>query len=59
MKEQDYINVSNLADIRSALAVLRNVIPESSKVITPKEFYAITARLYKLTDKLENKIKVK
>lgn len=56
MKEQEYINVSDLAKIRSAISVLRNIIPASSKVINKNDFAKVMDRLYKWEQKLSSKI---
>lgn len=59
MKEQEYINVSDLTRIRSMIIVGRNIIPENNKVIDKNDFAEIMDRLYTWEQKLSSKIEIK
>jgi hypothetical protein len=59
MTEQEYINTSDLARIRSMIAVSKNIIPANSKIINNTEFYKIMQLLYKLEQKLSSKTVIK
>lgn len=59
MKEQDYINVSDLARVRSAIVVLRNIIPKNSTIIKEEDYYKIMSKLYSWESDLVELIKIK
>lgn len=52
MREQDYIDLTDLGKLRSALSVLQQIIPENSSVIDGEGFYTITSQLNRWVDAL-------
>ncbi len=59
MSEQEYINVSDLKNILSAKNNLREIIPESSKIIKENEYRTVMLILNKWQDELFKIIKIK
>jgi hypothetical protein len=58
MTEQEYISTTELAQLRSALAILQQIVPENSIVIPPGEFSSIKAQIYKWTQQLNERISI-
>lgn len=58
MTEREYIDATDLAKVRSAIAVLRQILPENSTVITRPEYGEVMPVLYHWQDQLEALAKV-
>jgi hypothetical protein len=57
MKEQDYINVRELSNVMNAKGILRDIIPENSKVITQDKLSTVMKILSEWQDELFSIIK--
>lgn len=45
MNEQEYIDTSDLAKISSAMAVIRDIVPENSSIITVEDYKMVFSKL--------------
>jgi small-conductance mechanosensitive channel len=46
MTEQEYINATDLAKLRSALNILKEIVPENSTIIPTEEFKKVRAEIF-------------
>ena len=58
MKEADYIKVSNLAKVRSGLAVLNDVINHKEYGMDSEKMKVVFNNLYEIQEQLNKQIKV-
>ena len=58
MKEQEYIDMSDLKNLQNALDILSDIIPENSQVIEKGKFLESTSILYNYRDILREKINI-
>jgi len=59
MTEQEYINVKELGTVSAALDVLKNIVPDNSKVIVKEDYQKVMDTIYKWQEALFQKIKIK
>lgn len=59
MTEQEYIDVSDLRCIMNAISCLKEICPESSKIIRKKEYDNIRFTLSKWQQKLLDSVNIK
>lgn len=59
VKEQEYIDISDLTKLRAASALLKDICPANSQVIDATDMENIQIKLYGWIDKLYGKIKIK
>lgn len=59
MTEQEYIDVSELAKLRMAKAILVDITPENSKVINPASFKKVLSKMEIWTQRLSEGLDVK
>ena len=59
MSEQEYINTTNLAKVRCALAVLRTIIPQDKGPITTRGYSNAVKKVAAWEEKLSSKVKTK
>lgn len=58
MKEQEYINVSDLLKTTGAIKILREIVPDNSEIIDNKELGKILSKLNKWQSKLFKSINI-
>jgi hypothetical protein len=58
MKEQDYINVSDLTRIREIKHLMQNIIPENSEVILRLDYENMSNLLHKWDVEICKRIKI-
>lgn len=58
MKEADYIKVSNLAKVRSGLAVLNDVMNHEKYGMDSEKMKVVFNNLYEIQEQLNKQIKV-
>jgi translation initiation factor 2B subunit (eIF-2B alpha/beta/delta family) len=59
MTQQEFIDATNLAKVRSALAVLREIITQDKGTITTKGYSRAVRSVAALDEKLSKKVKTK
>ncbi|HEU4340994.1 MAG TPA: hypothetical protein VFU31_05435 [Candidatus Binatia bacterium] len=59
MNEKEYILIGNLANIKTAINVIRDTLPGFDGVLTEEGKREILLKLIDLRDKMQKKVKVK
>lgn len=56
MKEQDYINVTELTRVRDMISIFGNIISGNSEVISETERKEVGEKLHQWRERLEEKV---
>ena len=59
MTEQEYIDLSDLQRLKSARAILNNIMPSISKIIDEKSFREVRKILWDFQEKLTDEVSIK